>query len=907
MKLLESGIKGFGKLVNQKFNFDKNFTLIYGKNEAGKTTLWKFLLYCLFGYDKSEVHDYKPWNSKEYGGHCIYELKDAHRYRISRDFGRNEYNFYDLSKEIDMSNDLSIKQENDILVDQLGIDLKMFKAFTTIAEIQPEIEEKSKISIKLGELVEREEEIGKLKKVIEQVESRLRDIGADGSADSPMGNLKIKIRELKSRLESLKEKDYQKRKLIEQIYKLNKRINDINENIKTLGLDLKALHVQEYREKLTEIEDKRNRLEEVRVKLSELSRYKDIRTDKRDEMVIMITKVKEIEKSISSEEDYLKRQRLAAITIENEMNEIEKALSMSGEMNFETVSLKIQNIQLRYDMLEEKKKNLESMKSEFADFVEDTRDKIEKLKEYESIFVEKNINVNELEDLKKQAEIVVDTSEKAELDDQKRQLEKYQKNMHSLIWWIIGGILVGIVGIIFGYLGNPYIYFIGGAGILLFIFSLVERVKAGKNIEDSRKIIELLEKIVTGNESKKEEAKRKLMAQLNKGGFTSVEEAKIAYEDYLKLKKRDYERETSKYKMQIEDVERTVSSYSEELMKMVEAFVSPAEKNDLGKHVKALIDQVQRYKKLLLEKARTEDSIERTQERLRQYQNDKENTDLTLKKLYEKVKVHSIEEYDELLARKDEYTSLRFMEKELTNALAEIDSEEERKMIKEVEENSALLNRIVDSSSANIQIDLKKYEIEKEKVIDEMKKRQAALDNKMEEEAIGNVKMELISEEKKLSDMISYSNSLLHVRRFMRELYENVKNDFVPRLRKELKKGIQTITKGKYEDVEVGKDLSVTLIERDKKIGSMAMSKGTREQIKFAIMLSFGKIFSRNSEPLPLLLDDPFVNYDDERYRIALELLHDISKENQIVLFTCRSDTKEFLGLYKDVLVLELK
>ena len=76
-------------------------------------------------------------------------------------------------------------------------------------------------------------------------------------------------------------------------------------------------------------------------------------------------------------------------------------------------------------------------------------------------------------------------------------------------------------------------------------------------------------------------------------------------------------------------------------------------------------------------------------------------------------------------------------------------------IIIEVEQNSAMLNRIVDSSSANIQIDLKKYEIEKEKVIDEMKKQQAALDSKMEEETIGNVKMELMSEEKKLSDMIS--------------------------------------------------------------------------------------------------------------------------------------------------------
>ena len=908
MRLLEAGVKGFGKLVNRKFNFDDGFNLIYGRNEEGKTTLWKFLIYCLFGYDRTDPHDYTPWNGAEYGGYCIYELSNGQRYRISRNFKRNTWSFYDLSKGIDMS-DLLAEREKDIITEQLGIGLKTFEAFTTIPEIRPEMgkEEKANISLKLGSLVEREEEIGRLKKVIERVENEVEEIGVNGSADSSMIKLKMNIRELKSKLETLKEKDNRKRRLIKQIHELKSKLNDVDKKIEALEADLKALHVQECKKKLDEIVEKRSRLEEVKQKLLELSKYKDVQADKRDEMVVMDAKIREIEKSISSEEEYLKRQQFTAITIENEMNGIEKDLSIEGETDFETISLKVQNIQLRYDMLEEKVKHLQSIESEFSDFVRETQDKIEKLKEYKDVFVEKHISVDELRELQREAETVVDSSEKRELEEQKKQLEDEKKKIHSLIWWLIGGISTAIVGSAFGYLLNPYLYSAGGAGLLVLFLSLVSRAKLKKSINDTKKIILLLEQIVAGYEEKREKAKRKLKTLLSETGFSEVEEVEKAYKEYLELKEEDYERKASKYKMEIEELKKTISSYREELIKMVEMFVSPLEKERLKETVEHLINQVQRYKKLLLEKARVKASIQRTQERLKQYKIDKENSLRTLRNLYEKVKVQSIEEYDELLAKRDEYNSLKFIEKELKNSLKESKSEEEERMRKEVEENSDLLNRQVDLSSANIQIDLRRYRLERENTIAEMKKKQELLESETEEENIGNLRMKLALAEKELNDTISYSNSLLLVRRLLSSLYERVKNDFIPKLRKELKDSIYTITNGEYEEVEVDKEFNVTLIRKDRKVEKIAMSKGMKEQVRFAVMFSLGRIFSRNSEPLPFLLDDPFVDYDSERYEMALNLLYNVSKENQIILFTCRSDIKELLHSRKDVLILELK
>ena len=47
---------------------------------------------------------------------------------------------------------------------------------------------------------------------------------------------------------------------------------------------------------------------------------------------------------------------------------------------------------------------------------------------------------------------------------------------------------------------------------------------------------------------------------------------------------------------------------------------------------------------------------------------------------------------------------------------------------------------------------------------------------------------------------------------------------------------------------------------------------------------------SANGERIPMLLDDPFANYDDLRLARAMTLLNHIADDNQILLFTCRDD-----------------
>ena len=96
MKLLELHINSFGKLKNKQIRFSDRVNLIYGYNEAGKSTIHSFIKAMLFGMDRTRVRAnpndawsrYLPWDlGADYSGSMKVSYKDS-VYRIERNFSR---------------------------------------------------------------------------------------------------------------------------------------------------------------------------------------------------------------------------------------------------------------------------------------------------------------------------------------------------------------------------------------------------------------------------------------------------------------------------------------------------------------------------------------------------------------------------------------------------------------------------------------------------------------------------------------------------------------------------------------------------------------------------------------------------------------------------------------------------
>jgi uncharacterized protein YhaN len=65
------------------------------------------------------------------------------------------------------------------------------------------------------------------------------------------------------------------------------------------------------------------------------------------------------------------------------------------------------------------------------------------------------------------------------------------------------------------------------------------------------------------------------------------------------------------------------------------------------------------------------------------------------------------------------------------------------------------------------------------------------------------------------------------------------------------------------------------------------LSSGTREQLFLALRLAYVLDYCDRCEPLPVVMDDVLVNFDDARAAAALAALRDLGKSTQVVLLTC--------------------
>ena len=99
---------------------------------------------------------------------------------------------------------------------------------------------------------------------------------------------------------------------------------------------------------------------------------------------------------------------------------------------------------------------------------------------------------------------------------------------------------------------------------------------------------------------------------------------------------------------------------------------------------------------------------------------------------------------------------------------------------------------------------------------------------------------------------------------------------------------LERVTAGRYRRVKVDDEnlgLRVFAPERGDWVDVATLSQGTLDTVYLAARIGLVRLVTGDRRP-PLVLDDPFVTLDDERARRALELLHDISADFQVIYLT---------------------
>ena len=99
------------------------------------------------------------------------------------------------------------------------------------------------------------------------------------------------------------------------------------------------------------------------------------------------------------------------------------------------------------------------------------------------------------------------------------------------------------------------------------------------------------------------------------------------------------------------------------------------------------------------------------------------------------------------------------------------------------------------------------------------------------------------------------------------------------------------LTLGSYANLrdeldESGKPILLGVRPNDVEVSVDGMSDGTRDQLYLSLRLATLEQHLRKGEPMPFIVDDILIGFDDNRTRVCLKVLAELACSTQVLLFT---------------------
>ena len=272
MKINKLKINSFGKIKNKELEFNDGINILYGNNEAGKSTILNFIINSFYGISKnkkgkilSDYEKYKPWNTDEFSGKIEYELDNKEKFEIYRDFNKKNPKIFNENSE-DISKEFNIDKKigNEFFYEQTKVDEDLFTSTVGILQRDVQLEKNNQNYLiqKLANLVGTGEDNISYKKAIDRINRRqLGEIGTERSREKPINIIEKNIEDLelqKSNLEEYQNKKYEITEKENNLLKEQKNLENKNNYLKEIKLFLENKKIEKEKINIKENIQKEN-------------------------------------------------------------------------------------------------------------------------------------------------------------------------------------------------------------------------------------------------------------------------------------------------------------------------------------------------------------------------------------------------------------------------------------------------------------------------------------------------------------------------------------------------------------------------------------------------------------------------------------------------------------------------
>ena len=890
----------FGGLKDKIISFDKGMNIVYGENEAGKSTIQAFIKIWLYGMSNYKGKDYKqnerlkymPSTGETISGELYVEFKNK-EYIIRRTFGKSKKE--DTSSVIDAITGEEIKyiskEEpgkyffninratfiNTLFIGQLGVEVRKDKEEEIIDKIA------NSIGIDDGQ-VSADVALTKLNKYKKSI-SNVRKNGDLDVLNERYSNL------LSERYEAynLSNHNLDNEELLINMNLEKKSLNNEINNLEIYKRFLKRTKLKKEFEEITQYFKKKQELKNKEKYINKLLTYNDefinyaFVKELREEyyLYLNILDTSESEKEeIRQKEEKLKELKTPLDKYdyieqlpENILNILER-LKIRREILKEKVDIN-QSIENEIDFLNLKEREAEKIVGD-ALIINDFREAIENtVNSYEE----------KLKDLKK---IVEDDNRNKNNNNNNTN---NNNNNNNVFYGFL--LIISILSIILAIASNNIVlslilYIIFGVSIVFLLINTYFN-KGGKNkkIEAIKIDINKIEKDLDY-----------YCNALKIGSYKELFKKLKIYDDYTKLQNKINEKINEKLSQkELLDLEKAISEYAT-VNDEIEEYLNISGTNDLGE----LINEVNKYQQLSkgldileIELKNLKIGLEKTKEQLI----------IRERKIrgklgsigFENINILGVED---ILKELEDKLELR---DEINRDLASV--EEAYSVLTKGKDIDLIKKELGDVININFE-----YSYENEEEIDsvikeknlkllEVEKSIKDIENEIKNRFNGKRTIPDIEEEiKEVEDEVKEKVKQLRASSIaiesLQEAYQEIRENFGPILNKNVIDSFSKFTDEKYSDVMVSDNYEMKVRNQNNIMKADILSNGANDQLNLSLRLAFIDMIFK-SKDVSIYLDDAFVQYDNKRLEKTIKCLVN-QNFKQCIIFTCQNREESILS-----------
>lgn len=832
MIIKELFLINFGKFNNKKITLSPDMNIIFGENEAGKSTVFQFIVGMFYGFYKPyvkkrkylDIHEaMRPWRGGGYKGSIlIYDELSSRDLRIERNFAKGEEAVKvfveNTGEEITHEYDIhSVYRLPDVASRHLGVSYATFINTLAVKQLGHETDESLDVELK------------------NSVVNALSTHSMDVSLNKVQATIDRKLSEIGS-----------SRRKTSKFYMTQQKLKDLEEEL-SVSLNIHKEIMSAKNESKDIHEDKLETLKQLKL-IELIEDYRNIRkeVERSEQINEMSTTVKELK----SEQAALK------ITDEFSLEQIESAIEDNTELNFAKGQLDKTRIEINSILSE-----IESLEQELNEpSSKVTEESLEKLTK--DIFYCNDLN-NEQNELSR--EISASKVSEEALQEELADLVVKKKSFSLNKFLGIGFSLLGIIIIVLSFviLVKPTNVTIGlSIGSICFVIGVIvflgykhknksfnaqhrqlnyelntnreeyktKEIKLEKQQSQIRQIIDTYQVLdIPSLISLKDTWLTEIMGQAS---LIKIYNKQMESLKKLKVKQKALENNKAVVLSNISELEnrvRSITSYyhistNEELKAIKQRFIDFNKLND------AIMNQELRINDLL--DGKTIEVFNHDLELLNNQFNERLNKQQDIKVLSNEWFLS--EEANALLNNKEVLIeSINSKNQTLASLQSKADTiRRGHRLVAEIEEDLV-----------NEQAELLKLEFDK-KVY----------------ETIGDT---------------------------ITTITDELQHNFAPMLNKTVSTMVNRVTNTKYSDVKINPEMLMRLIDPDshQMVHANQLSRGTMDLFYLALRRALTQWIAADSK-LPIILDESFAHFDDVRLETVLNLFS--SEAEQVLLFTCQ-------------------